>query len=1209
MPTYTIGTGADYASWSAYMTFLTSVDAPFSASHIGELREMQNATTSELVWSSVVFGAPTNGEYLEVVAPSGYRHPGYYDATKGGFRNDSGTTTIGAFGDYWASNPSTRDTRFRHLCFGRTNTGSSNTTIVQIRSFNLTSSQPDGKVLFDRCVFFNDSTGATSAAFATNNDSLQNTDLVISNSLFIVRGGRGINIAHALKSLKIYNCVVLWFGSTTGSTPQGIRVSAAPSGAYEIKNCYVASTNNVAGFRPYELTGSPTFANNVSYGGNTSYQADDVTGASNCFADTKPTSDYFDVSNISSGVAFRIAMLNGGTNRLDDQGLDLGSDFSTDIKGNVRGGAWSIGAEEYVNDQPPSLTISTVEYNAGAGYNSVSAPYKVLNTDTVRFTGVATDTEDGTISANIVWEYNRDGGGWTSIGTGASVTWDPPGDDPYQIRATITDSATNSTTATIDVTVASVLAIATGGGTVASHKPNCVFSAVNSRTTTGVKTYTWTQTAGPSIAFSASSPSNTFTAPHILTTDSPVTITFEVEIDDGSGGTDTATVSYSVVVNRQALIYLLNEAMDTAWNVLRTKNTDTYPSAMTTSDGFQLYGFPSARQLSPSYWAGEGGANATRPGFCFEGNNGTGTWLWVLARAYRITGNKRFLRYAKLVGDTCNYVLQKNGPWLDQYVDNNGVLRASIISGNNHNPFASDVPSLPIGDLINALDNDDICATSLAFGLIELAAAMEERGLPETEWGKYLNGDPAIGSQTGVINYFQRHIDLRTQYPDNYGDGGVPEVIPPSSAFHIDTYQNTEAANKYGQYMAHIALNDGSMADYLNAAMYLSEVLGGLGGSYSTFKTALDAEILLNVQYLHDCYVQDGGWGQCYSAGEFEDETLYPDTATVPAVGENRFARSQDCWGIAVSELNVAQTLIMAWNRGFLDSNSTLKNSILNFSGDPPTGIIQEYCDKLANPTGVRSTQSAAVTRYPNILNGSNYVCPRYIPHAGDPYASAAATALSTTVDELMCFGGPANWKVGYDTVDNLSFSGGNLVSSTSVDTSNANYNIGFSVGVTAAGGQPNFYEGDKAALRNKICFVGAGLDPDNGKVSASKLTSVYAFGEVSTLPASSWQGRWNSWQPAYAGWDTSSGNIYQTDIFTTYIKDLLNNWNSISNSPAIDDSDGDGVPDSSDYDDYDPGITSPPSVTPSDSFSVISIGTSKGKMVFTDFIGRTRWD
>ncbi len=89
---------------------------------------------------------------------------------------------------------------------------------------------------------------------------------------------------------------------------------------------------------------------------------------------------------------------------------------------------------------PPANDFPVVTITSPANGASQDSP--------VLFIGTATDTEDGTISANIVWTSSLDG----ALGTGASIN-PSLSVGTHTITATITDSATQVDTDSITVTV------------------------------------------------------------------------------------------------------------------------------------------------------------------------------------------------------------------------------------------------------------------------------------------------------------------------------------------------------------------------------------------------------------------------------------------------------------------------------------------------------------------------------------------------------------------------------------------------------------------------------------------------------------------------------------------------------------------------------------------------------------------------------------
>lgn len=83
---------------------------------------------------------------------------------------------------------------------------------------------------------------------------------------------------------------------------------------------------------------------------------------------------------------------------------------------------------------------------------TISAPANgavFANGDAVTFTGTADDLEDGSLSANITWSSDIDG----NLGTGGTISNILSGDSVHLITAEVTDSAGNTASDTITVTV------------------------------------------------------------------------------------------------------------------------------------------------------------------------------------------------------------------------------------------------------------------------------------------------------------------------------------------------------------------------------------------------------------------------------------------------------------------------------------------------------------------------------------------------------------------------------------------------------------------------------------------------------------------------------------------------------------------------------------------------------------------------------------
>src|SRR5207249_9640318 len=81
----------------------------------------------------------------------------------------------------------------------------------------------------------------------------------------------------------------------------------------------------------------------------------------------------------------------------------------------------------------------------------------------VTFTGSASDTEDGDLSATIAWTSSRDG----ALGTGRTITASALSTGTHTITATVTDSGgkTTHTMITITVNATPVVAITAPTGT------------------------------------------------------------------------------------------------------------------------------------------------------------------------------------------------------------------------------------------------------------------------------------------------------------------------------------------------------------------------------------------------------------------------------------------------------------------------------------------------------------------------------------------------------------------------------------------------------------------------------------------------------------------------------------------------------------------------------------------------------------------------
>jgi hypothetical protein len=513
MAIQTIGSGRDYATFADWRTFLGTIDEPYTRDDIGELYDGLTVTSVQ------TFDRPawtTGSGTVELKGASSSRHAGVIDTSKAGlYRTDDSTADVTFLLAPFATTGA-MTMILRALGISRISaTGAGNA--LQIRS------DVDGgphTIRISECVVFlsTSSTSGGTGGIDTNNASLSQTTLILDNCTIISNAYGGVlTIDQQLLGLRIYNCTFLSTASA-GTSPRGLYVSTAPSGGtYEVKNCYSATTTGYASFRPFELAGSPTFTHNASGGGNASYQATSVTGNANCW-DTVPAADYYDLTNLSTGGAIRKTYSGGGSNRLDDTGTVLGSTYATDVLGAVRSGTWSIGSQEFINNQPPVLSALVGEKSISGSWVAATSGETVIGGTQMRFSATASDAEDGNITSSIAWEADT-GSGFASIGTGASVTWtSPTGAGTHTIRATITDSGTQSDSDTLTVVTATLLANAGPDQTVAAWDPAVQLNGSLSATASGTLTYAWTQVSGVGVTVSlsgANTATPTFAAPYV----------------------------------------------------------------------------------------------------------------------------------------------------------------------------------------------------------------------------------------------------------------------------------------------------------------------------------------------------------------------------------------------------------------------------------------------------------------------------------------------------------------------------------------------------------------------------------------------------------------------------------------------------------------------------------------------------------------------
>ncbi len=189
----------------------------------------------------------------------------------------------------------------------------------------------------------------------------------------------------------------------------------------------------------------------------TSMASPHAAGALALLASSNPASNATDVYNLYSQV-----INTGNYNWIDDSGdgileplLDV-STFTATLVATGGGG-----------DTPPTVSISSP--SNGASFDSGAL---------ISFAGSASDTEDGDLTASLVWTSNLDG----QIGTGGSFSA-TLSDGAHTITASVTDSGNNTSSDSIDVTV--------GGG---SQTGTMHVSAIDMwYTRGGVNYYVYTQ--------------------------------------------------------------------------------------------------------------------------------------------------------------------------------------------------------------------------------------------------------------------------------------------------------------------------------------------------------------------------------------------------------------------------------------------------------------------------------------------------------------------------------------------------------------------------------------------------------------------------------------------------------------------------------------------------------------------------------------------
>ena len=220
----------------------------------------------------------------------------------------------------------------------------------------------------------------------------------------------------------------------------GVNSDTSPSypGAYNLDNIInVAATDNNDGrasFSNYGATtvdiGAPgvtilsTYGTGYSYLNGTSMACPHVAGAAALVTAANPTFTYAQVRSRILSTVRPVSSLSG---RCVTGGV---LDVAAAIAGSGGGGG---------TNTAPTVAISSP--TAGASFTTGAS---------ITFTGTATDTQDGSLSAGMTWSSSLQG----TIGTGASFTRTDLVAGTHTITARATDSGSLQGTATVSITVA-----------------------------------------------------------------------------------------------------------------------------------------------------------------------------------------------------------------------------------------------------------------------------------------------------------------------------------------------------------------------------------------------------------------------------------------------------------------------------------------------------------------------------------------------------------------------------------------------------------------------------------------------------------------------------------------------------------------------------------------------------------------------------------
>jgi V8-like Glu-specific endopeptidase/PKD repeat protein len=269
--------------------------------------------------------------------------------------------------------------------------------------------------------------------------------------------------------------------------------------------------------------------------------------------DLEPTVDFsYSPSSPKVGetVTFDASGSNDPEGSISSYEWDFNNDGGTDATGQTVSHTFSSSGDRDVTltveddgDNSESLTL-TVSVDS-ADPPSADFGYTPSNPqvgETVSFSEQASDP-DGTVQS-YEWDFDDDG---TAEKTGATVSHSFGSAGEKTIRLTVTDGDGNSATATRNVNVVQNQAPTADAGPDQSVDEDTVVTLDGSGSSDpdgDSISYSWQQTAGPNITLSdADTATPEFVAPSVT---GVATLRFEVNVSDGNGGTDTATVDITV---------------------------------------------------------------------------------------------------------------------------------------------------------------------------------------------------------------------------------------------------------------------------------------------------------------------------------------------------------------------------------------------------------------------------------------------------------------------------------------------------------------------------------------------------------------------------------------------------------------------------------------------------------------------------------------